>query len=151
MIPFAGNKMQKLFLVSFRYRHCCASVVMRPSRYFVNHVAFGTIWVWDHCSKICATELTVPSCFCRCVNQTRVASTHRFFNEISVCKGITCRTENSWKAIVYWSVQCIFWSTTQTSPCNAKALLCKNNYRVLVWFRSPVSGNKECPNLVKLY
>jgi len=41
------------------------------------------------------------------------------------------------------------WSTTQTSY-RAKALFCKNNnYGVLVELRSPVSGNKECPNLLK--
>jgi len=40
--------------------------------------------------------------------------------------------------------------TTQTSPSNAKALFCKNNnYGVLVELRSPVSGIKEYPNLLK--
>jgi len=30
-IPFAGNKMQKLFPARLTYRHCCASITMRPS------------------------------------------------------------------------------------------------------------------------
>jgi len=50
MIPFAGNKMWKLFLERFRYRHCCISVIMRPSGYFINfHLALGAIWFWDIC------------------------------------------------------------------------------------------------------
>jgi len=31
MIPFAGNKMWKLFLVRFSYRHCC--VTWRPPNF----------------------------------------------------------------------------------------------------------------------
>ena len=54
MIPFAGNKMKKLFLVKFRFRRCCISVKMRLSRYFVSpHLALGTMWVWNPCSSIC--------------------------------------------------------------------------------------------------
>ena len=45
---FGGNKAQKLFLVQFRYRHCFASVIMRPSGYFIiPRVAIGAIWVWN--------------------------------------------------------------------------------------------------------
>jgi len=35
-IPFAGNKMHKLFLVRVRYSHCCVSVIMRLSGYFTS-------------------------------------------------------------------------------------------------------------------
>jgi len=35
MVHFAANKMQKLFLVRFRYRHCCVSVIMWASDYFI--------------------------------------------------------------------------------------------------------------------
>jgi len=48
MIPFAENKIQKLFLVRLRYRHCCVSVIMRPTGYLTHpHSALGEIWVWD--------------------------------------------------------------------------------------------------------
>jgi len=40
-IAFAGNKMQNLFLVRFRYCHCCVSVIMQPSGYFYKS-PFGT-------------------------------------------------------------------------------------------------------------
>jgi len=44
MIPFAENKMWKVFLVRFRYNHCCVSVIMRPSDYFISpHLALGAI------------------------------------------------------------------------------------------------------------
>ena len=39
---------KSLFLVTFRYRSCCVSVIMRPSGYFISaHLALGAIWVWD--------------------------------------------------------------------------------------------------------
>jgi len=54
MIPFAGNKDVKLFLVRLRYRHCCVSIIMRPSGYFVApNLAHGAIWVWDSWAKWC--------------------------------------------------------------------------------------------------
>jgi len=49
---FRRKKMQKLFLVKFRYRRGCVSVVMRPSGYFIrphSHLALGAIWVWHPC------------------------------------------------------------------------------------------------------
>ena len=37
-----------MFIVRFRNRHCCVSVIMRPSGHFISpHLALGAIWVWD--------------------------------------------------------------------------------------------------------
>ena len=48
MIPFAGNKMQKLFLVTLRHRLCCVSLIMRPSTFVISlYLALGAILVWD--------------------------------------------------------------------------------------------------------
>ena len=36
--------MKKLFLARFRYRHCCSSVIVRPSGYFITpHLALEAI------------------------------------------------------------------------------------------------------------
>jgi len=57
LIPFAENKMWKLFLVRFRYCHCCVSVIIRPSGYFVSsHLDLGAIWVRDSCSRCCCID-----------------------------------------------------------------------------------------------
>ena len=41
-----------MFLVWFSYRHCCVSVIMRPSGYFISpRLPPRAIWVWDHWSK----------------------------------------------------------------------------------------------------
>ena len=51
MIPFAGNTIAVSTLLRFRYRHCCVSVIMRPSDDFINcHLTLGAIWVWDPCT-----------------------------------------------------------------------------------------------------
>jgi len=43
---FVANEMQRLFLISFRYRDCYVSVIMRPAGYFRSphlvHTAFET-------------------------------------------------------------------------------------------------------------
>ena len=64
MIPSAGNKMWKLFLVWFRSRHCRVSVIMRPSGYFVGpNLAHGAIWVWDPCSRHTQNAIRGPHHF----------------------------------------------------------------------------------------
>jgi len=46
--------MQKLFLRRLRYRHCCLSIIMRPSGYFIGpNLAHRAIWVWDPWSTWC--------------------------------------------------------------------------------------------------
>jgi len=41
------------------------------------------------------------------------------------------------------------WNTTQTSPCSAKAIFCKNLIALFfVQLKSLVPGNKEYPNLL---
>jgi len=38
--------MQKLFAVSFSYRHGCVSIKTHPTCYFIPYLAIGAIWVW---------------------------------------------------------------------------------------------------------
>jgi len=41
-----------LFLVRFTYRHCCVSIIIRPSGCFISpHLPLRAIWVWDLCTK----------------------------------------------------------------------------------------------------
>jgi len=70
MIPFTGNKLSKLFLVSFSYRLCCVSV-MWPSGYFISpRLAIGAIWIWD---------LRLKQCQLRCWNAVCRNSTWKSF------------------------------------------------------------------------
>jgi len=35
-----------------KYRHCCISVIMQPSGYFLRpHLALGANWVWYPCCR----------------------------------------------------------------------------------------------------
>jgi len=42
-----------MFLLRFRYRHCCVSVIMLPSGYFTSpRLVLGAIWLWDPWFKV---------------------------------------------------------------------------------------------------
>jgi len=43
---------------TFRYRHCCVSVIMRPAGYLKSpYLAHGAIWVLGHCGTVLSFAL----------------------------------------------------------------------------------------------